>query len=51
MDEGTSSAAVHAALEDRDCSRSQVILATALVLVKNSTGDFQLDRVLLDSGS
>lgn len=50
-EEGTSSAAVHAALEDRDCSRSQFILATALVLVKNSTGDFQLGRVLLDSGS
>ncbi|XP_055855989.1 uncharacterized protein LOC129919163 [Episyrphus balteatus] len=47
----TSSAAVHSAMEKERIPEGQVILATALVLVKDSSGGFQLGRVLLDSGS
>ncbi|XP_055855666.1 uncharacterized protein LOC129918921 [Episyrphus balteatus] len=47
----TSSAAVHSAMEKERIPEGQVIVATALVLVKDSSGGFQLGRVLLDSGS
>ncbi|XP_055922737.1 uncharacterized protein LOC129953521 [Eupeodes corollae] len=47
----TSSAAVHSALERERIPEGQVILATALVLVKDASGGFQLVRTLLDSGS
>ncbi|XP_055904404.1 uncharacterized protein LOC129940170 [Eupeodes corollae] len=47
----STSAAVHAALEEHRKSSHQVILATAVVLVKDSTGSYQFGRVLLDSGS
>ncbi|XP_055909426.1 uncharacterized protein LOC129944194 [Eupeodes corollae] len=43
-------AAAHSALE-KERVLNQVILATALVLVKDSSGSFQLGRILLDSGS
>ncbi|XP_055855988.1 uncharacterized protein LOC129919162 [Episyrphus balteatus] len=38
-------------MEKERIPEGQVILATALVLVKDSSGGFQLGRVLLDSGS
>ncbi|XP_055916442.1 uncharacterized protein LOC129949183 [Eupeodes corollae] len=47
----TSSAAVHSALQRERIPEGQVILATALVLVKDASGGFQLGRTLLDSGS
>ncbi|XP_055858724.1 uncharacterized protein LOC129921088 [Episyrphus balteatus] len=47
----STSAATHSAMEKEQVPEAQVILATALVLIKDSSEDFQLGRVLLDSGS
>lgn len=49
--DASSLAAVNAAVERNHAPDSQVILATALVLVKDSSDGFQIGRVLLDSGS
>ncbi|CAD7006443.1 unnamed protein product [Ceratitis capitata] len=45
----TSQAATHSHMEASDCG--QVILATAMVLVKDCTGAYKLGRALLDSCS
>ncbi|XP_055922514.1 uncharacterized protein LOC129953385 [Eupeodes corollae] len=47
----STSAATHSAMEKEQVPEAQVILATALVLIKDSSEGFQLGRVLLDSGS
>lgn len=49
--DASSLAAVNAAVERNHAPDAQVILATALVLVKDSSDGFQIGRVLLDSGS
>ncbi|XP_055911761.1 uncharacterized protein LOC129945849 [Eupeodes corollae] len=49
---GSSSATTNSAMEkDMLQSKAQVILATAIVLIKDASGGYQLGRVLLDSGS